>query len=203
MITIKCDNCEKLIEAPDDPKVEKVKCPHCGDVNLLPERESKASPTKGLPPDSGPEQSVIKLRPEMFRARPLVFSLLLIALIGGVAGAIYGGSSGNPGVLWGSLILALAAAGIFGFWKVKNLGSSLEITNKRTIERVGLFSRFTSEILHEDVRNVQISQTFAERIMGVGKIGISSAGQDGLEIAVKDIRNPDKIRELIDQYRPM
>jgi phage FluMu protein Com len=202
MITIKCDNCEKLIEAPDDPKVEKVKCPHCGDINLI-KRNSKPGPAKGLPPDSGPEQSVIKVRPEMFRARPMVFSVLFLALVGGIGGAVVGGYNGNAGLLWVSVVVALVAFGFFAVWKIRNLGSSLEITNKRTIERVGLFSRFTSEILHEDVRNVQITQSFAERIMGVGRIGISSAGQDGLEISVKDIRDPDKIRELIDQYRPM
>jgi phage FluMu protein Com len=203
MITINCDNCEKLIEVPGDTRAEKVKCPHCGDINVLPQKAAKTGPGKDLPPDSGPEQTVIKVRPEMFRARPIVFSLLFLGLVGGLAGAAYGGYYGNPGILWVSVVVTIVALGCFAVWKVKNLASSLEVTNKRTIERLGLFSRFTSEILHEDVRNVQISQSFAERIMGVGRIGISSAGQDGLEIAVKDIRSPDKIRELIDRYRPM
>ena len=212
MLLIKCDNCEKQIEAPDDAAGKKVKCPHCGDIHIvrpagdvpLAKAVDPAAKADGLPPDSGPEQSVIKVRPEMFRARPLTFSGLFLGFLAGVVGSIYFGAvSHNSAMLGVSAAVGVVALICFAVWKVKNLASSLEITNKRTIERLGLFSRFTSEILHEDVRNVQISQSFRERLFGVGTIGISSAGQDGLEISVKDIRQPDRIRELIDRSRPM
>jgi len=207
MITVKCDNCEKVLQAPDDQAGMKLKCPHCGDMNTLPPKSPgrvDRAAAKGLPPDSGPEQTVLRVRPEMFRARPLLFMGHLVVLAAGVVGGFYFGTSQHNSTMVGvSIVAAVIALGSLGVWKVRKLGSSLEITNKRSIERVGILSRFTSEILHEDVRNVQISQTFPERLMGIGTIGISSAGQDGLEISVKDIRKPDRIRELIDQYRPM
>ncbi len=203
MITKACDRCEKLIQAPDDAAGKKVKCPHCGDINLF-EAKAGSSPARTAATDSEPERQILRVRPEMLRARPLTFLGLSIGLIASISGVVYFLTQ-RPGnaTVWVCVAAAVVFLGIFTVWKVKNLGSCLEVTNKRTIERLGLLSRFTSEILHEDVRNIQITQTFRERIMGIGGIGISSAGQDGLEITVQGIRNPDRIREIIDQYRPM
>ncbi len=207
MITTKCDNCEKTIEAPDDQAGQKFKCPSCGDVNILP---SKAAPkadratAKGYPPAGGPEQTVIKARPEMFRAKPAWFSAHVIVLLAGVVGVGYFtfSSQNNVGQI-GFGAVGFVALISFLIWKVRNMGTALEITTRRSIERVGLFSKFTSEILHEDVRNIQVTQSFRERLMGVGTIGISSAAQNEVELVAKDVRNPDRIREVIDAYRPM
>jgi len=37
----------------------------------------------------------------------------------------------------------------------------------------------------------------------VGSIGISSSGQDGIEIQLGDLKNPNDIRKTIDLYRPL
>jgi uncharacterized membrane protein YdbT with pleckstrin-like domain len=79
----------------------------------------------------------------------------------------------------------------------------LTITNKRAIERDGLLKKDISEVLHDDIRNVQTHQTLRQRLLGIGDIGISSAGQEDFEIQVRDVPNPGKIREVIDLYRPL
>jgi uncharacterized membrane protein YdbT with pleckstrin-like domain len=48
---------------------------------------------------------------------------------------------------------------------------------------------------------VQISQSFFQRIFGVATIGISSAGQAGVEIEVDGLRNPNKVKDIIDRHR--
>jgi uncharacterized membrane protein YdbT with pleckstrin-like domain len=58
-------------------------------------------------------------------------------------------------------------------------------------------------VLHSNVRNVQVGQNVFQRIFGVGKIGISSAGQSGVEIEVSGIRNPQKVSKLIDEHRQL
>lgn len=210
MLTKKCDNCDRPMQAPDEAAGKKVKCPNCGDINLFPggtEAPAAVAADRGgtKPATNGePEKSVLKVRPAMFRAKPVTFLGLGVGLLAAGVGGIYLLTSTTSEVLgWACLGAGGVILGAFGVWRIKNLGSSLEVTNKRTIERVGLFSRFTSEILHDDVRNVQITQSFRQRVLGVGQIGISSAAQDGLEISVKDIRNPDRIRETIDRYRSM
>ncbi len=208
MITTKCDNCDKPIEAPDDQAGKKIKCPACGDVNVLPGKPASSpdrAAAKGFPPAGGPEQTIIRARPEMFRSKPGLFLLHVLALIAAVAGVGYftfsGQKSGGGQIGFG--IVGVIALVSFLVWKIKTMGTALEITTRRSIERVGLLSKFTSEILHDDVRNIQITQSFRERLLGVGSIGISSAAQNEVEIVAKHVRNPDRIREVIDAYRPM
>ena len=51
------------------------------------------------------------------------------------------------------------------------------------------------------MRNVQVLQTPCQRVFNTGNIGISSAGQSGIEIQVDGIPEPEKIQEIIDNYR--
>lgn len=219
MITLRCDRCDRMLEVGDDQAGAKVQCPHCGDVNIVPPRPAAGiagaaadgnsrpaakvdrAAAMGLPPDSGPEQRVLKLRPAMFRSRPALFSLLALGAIGGtVSGAVFA-MRGQP--TWGYLCgaVALVALIALGIWKIKTLGMSLEITNKRTIASRGLLSRATSEVLHDDIKNLQITQTFWQRVWQVGTVGISSAGQDEIEIVAHDMPRPHEIKRVIDAYR--
>ena len=58
-------------------------------------------------------------------------------------------------------------------------------------------------MLHDHVRSVDITQTFADRMLNVGYIGIDSAGQDGIEIEINDIPRPYDVKAIIDRYRRM
>ena len=53
------------------------------------------------------------------------------------------------------------------------------------------------------MRNIQIEQGFWNRVFNVGTIGISSSGQDGIEILIANIPKPDEVKKVIDHYRPM
>ncbi len=86
-------------------------------------------------------------------------------------------------------------------WWLDCLGHRLVVTDRRTIFRKGLLSKFTNEILHSHVRNIQINQSIFQRLMRVGSIGISSSGQAGIEIFIRGIPNPYDVKSIIDQYR--
>jgi hypothetical protein len=86
-------------------------------------------------------------------------------------------------------------------WWLDCLGHRLVVTDRRTIFRKGLLSKFTNEILHSHVRNIQINQSVFQRLMHVGSIGISSSGQAGIEIFIRGIPNPYNVKSIIDQYR--
>ncbi|MCA9305914.1 MAG: PH domain-containing protein [Phycisphaerales bacterium] len=206
MIRFQCDRCERAIEVDDAKAGTKVDCPFCGDMNKVPsgggavDRASAA----GLPPDSGPEAAVMMVRPAFWRGSPfLTLGLALFPLV-------------LTGVLWwltemktGTNLKVLAvSAGLCWvplavWWLIVTRGMALEITNKRTIQRKGLFSRATSEVLHDHVRNIQVEQSFVDRVLRVGSVGISSSGQDGIEVLVRNMPSPKKIRSVIDKYRPM
>ena len=124
------------------------------------------------------ERELYNAHPAMFRSNPIGFILCIVLI------AVFG---------LGLLILLL--------WWVKILGTTLTVTDERTTLRKGILSKYINEVYHTDVRNVQISQSFFQRIFDVATIGISSAGQSGLEIEVQGIRQPQKIKGIIDQYR--
>lgn len=102
-----------------------------------------------------------------------------------------------------SILLSPVGVGlvILGVWYLRARSTELTVTNLRTRLHQGWFSRSITEVWHRDIRNVQLSQTFAQRILGTGRIGISSSGQAGIEIDVSGLRDPDEIKKLIDKYR--
>jgi uncharacterized membrane protein YdbT with pleckstrin-like domain len=57
--------------------------------------------------------------------------------------------------------------------------------------REGLISKRTNEIRHSDVRNIQVTQGFFDRIFGVGTIAISSAAQSEVEISFSGLAHPE------------
>jgi uncharacterized membrane protein YdbT with pleckstrin-like domain len=115
--------------------------------------------------------------PAMFKNRPFAFILCLILSLVGIG-----------------LI-------IFLIWWIKTKGTELTVTNERVSLRKGILSRFTNDVYLTDVRNVQIYQSFGQRIFGVGSVAISSAGNEGIEIQVSGLPDPDKIKSIIDTHR--
>ncbi len=204
MITIECDDCERTFDIEDEQAGGKVACPYCGDMNRVP--EAHGPQTKGLPPDEGPEQDISVVHPAMFRAHPFRFLAIAVLVLGGIGLAVAAMSSDKvwAWLSWVGLVLSVAGAIWWVVWYVAaHLWVKLTISNKRTIRHEGIIRRHTSEVLHDHVRNVEIKQSFLQRILNVGYIGISSSGQDGIEIEVRDIPRPYALKALIDEYREM
>jgi len=121
---------------------------------------------------------LFEAHPAMFRNHPFKFTLCLLLI------AAFG---------LGLVILIC--------WRIKCLGTTLVVTDQKTTLRTGILSKNISEVFHSDVRSIQINQSLMQRICGVGSIGISSAGQAGVEIAVDGIPDPNSVREIIDEHR--
>lgn len=176
MIKKSCDKCNKVLEFADSYAGRRVECPDCGDVNVLPDAAA-AAPTKDRAEAAG-------LPPDHGPER----EVLVLA----------------PSNWRSHPFLTVITLGIVPlFLWVRHIGDRLHITNKRSILRSGFFSKSTTEVLHDHVRNVQVDQTFLNRIFNVGTIGISSSGQDGVEIVAHKIARPMHVKETIDLYRPL
>lgn len=207
-VVIKCERCENPIEIAAPTLGQKVTCPKCGDLNVVRTLEAAASPAAktpdravaaGYPPIDGPEVPVLQLRPAMFRARPFIFTLLVLAVLGGITGSIVFFAVLPLAIAFG--VLALIGVVSLISWRIKTLGEGLRITTKRIIDSEGLFSKATSEVLHKDIRNIQVRQTFLQRVLGVGSVTISTAAENEDEVSMDDVPRPDKVREVIDLYR--
>ena len=216
MITFPCDKCDKLLETDDTAAGTKVECPHCGDVNVVPAagkggyarvKARAAAPDRaeslGLPPDSGPEQEVIRVHPAMVRAHPLAGFGLLLALGVGIVGTGISVATALIPAAIGFGVLALVGVIWFCVWKVQSWTTTLIITTKRTTLRKGILSRSQREVLHDRVQDVQVNQTFLDRMLGVGSLGLSTSSDEGVEITVADVPNVLHVRKVIDAYRDM
>lgn len=209
MVQIRCDRCEKAIEIDQAVVGLKVECPHCGDMNVLRAAGGTAAPAAedraakaGLPPSRGPEVDVLMLRPAFFRSRPMsAIVVVLLTIAGFVGGIVF--ITPSPPLGW--ICFAVAAVGlcVIGVWKVLCLGTGIRITTKRVIDEEGFFSKKTSEVLHADIKNIRVDQTFWNRIMGVGTIVISSAAENEDAIELAGMPNPGKAKDTIDLYRSL
>src|SRR5690606_2878109 len=136
----------------------------------------------------------------------LRYTLMVLGFLGGATLSIAAPMSESvPGwLVWpGLLVIAFTLIYFLYWWIITHWWMQLVITNKRSIRTVGLIQRHTAEVLHDHVRSVDINQTFIDRIFKVGRIGIDSAGQDGIEIIIDDIPDPYEVKQLIDKYRKM
>ena len=203
MISIECDNCERTFEVEPEMAGGKVGCPNCGDMNRVP--EAAGPERRGLPPDGGPEQQICEIHPAMFRAHPFRFTGLVAIFAGGVTVAITALTTERAKwMVWIGVVLCVSALLGWLIWYISAcLWVKLSISNKRTVRKEGIIRRYTSEVMHDHVRNIEIKQSLVQRIMNVGYLGISSSGQDDIEIEVKDVPKPYELKALIDQYRDM
>jgi uncharacterized membrane protein YdbT with pleckstrin-like domain len=123
------------------------------------------------------EQVLYEAHPAMFRNRPISFILCCILSL----------------VIVGLIILAV--------WYLKTRATMLTVTNEQTTLRKGLLSKYTNDVFHSNVRNIIVRQSFFQRMMGVGYVGISSSGQSGIEIEVNGIPEPERVKQIIDDCR--
>jgi uncharacterized membrane protein YdbT with pleckstrin-like domain len=123
------------------------------------------------------ERILYEAHPAMFRNRPITFVLCVILSL----------------VLIGLIPLLI--------WYLQSRGTSLIVTTEQTTLRRGILSKYTNDVFHENVRNIIVRQSWFQRMMGTGYVGISSSGQSGIEIEVNGIPDPDRVKELIDDCR--
>ena len=125
------------------------------------------------------EALIYEAHPAMFRAHPFWFilSVLLIAAFG-----------------LGILILL--------YWYIKTRATALTITQHEIMYEKGILSKDRTSVSLKHVRAVRVTQRFINRILGVGTVEISTAG-DEPEFEVKDMPDPHQIREAISRAQSM
>jgi uncharacterized membrane protein YdbT with pleckstrin-like domain len=122
---------------------------------------------------------VYEAHPAMFRAHPFWFMLfvLLIAAFG-----------------IGLLILL--------YWYIKTRATALTVTQHELMYERGILSKDRLSVSLRHVRSVDVKQSFVNRILGVGTIQVSTAG-DEPEFTVKDLPDPHEIRVAISRAQEM
>ena len=83
----------------------------------------------------------------------------------------------------------------------RRLGMHYELTTQRFIHQAGLLNRTTDRIEVIDIDDVSYSQGIVQRMLGVGKIRISSSDRTHPELLLYGIDRVPEIATLIDDVR--
>lgn len=97
---------------------------------------------------------------------------------------------------------AVAAAAPFYLlaW-IKRLSARYTVTDQRVRASLGLFSRRVDEVEAVDIRNVILTQSFLERLVGTGTVGLSTSAGDGVEVVLVGVPEAEAVKEAVRRAR--
>jgi len=142
------------------------------------------------------EQVALDLRPHWWYIAPAA-AYLAVAAIVGILVLINAGDNGA----WDALkfiagIAVLITLGNFAVRYAKWATTNFVVTNERVISRSGVVAKKGIEIPHDRINTVFFHQSFFERLIGAGDLGIESAGEGGRE-NFADVRKPALVQQEI------
>lgn len=79
-------------------------------------------------------------------------------------------------------------------------GNTYYLTNKRVIHQFTFLSRQTSSALYGKIQDIHFTQNLIERIFGIGKVHINTAGTIVIEIIFKGVQDPVNVKRMIEEH---
>jgi uncharacterized membrane protein YdbT with pleckstrin-like domain len=122
---------------------------------------------------------IYEAHPAMFRAHPFWFILAVLLILAFGIGII-----------------------VLLYWYIKTRATALTVTENELMYERGILSKDRTSVSLKHVRSVHVTQGFINRILGVGTIQISTAG-DEPEFTIADMPDPHLIREAITKAQEM
>ncbi len=118
---------------------------------------------------------------------------VLVALLVLVVGLWAGLSAGT------AVIVTVAVALVTVVWALlETIRWKYTITNRRVFVRHGLISVREQTARLERVQDVTLRQTLFDRLFGVGRLDIDTAGSEGGALEFKALIEPTHVREVLD-----
>ncbi|MBI3297450.1 MAG: PH domain-containing protein [Elusimicrobia bacterium] len=71
------------------------------------------------------------------------------------------------------------------------------ITDQRISIQTGSISRRVEEVAASDIRNITLTQTFIERLVGIGTVGVSTAAGESVELVLRDVPGASAVKEAV------
>jgi membrane protein YdbS with pleckstrin-like domain len=139
------------------------------------------------------EEVVVDLRPHLvFLLGPAVLVAVAVAVAVAVVVEFPKAPVAVAGVL--AVMVAIPALWLAGRI-VRWLGISLVVTTHRLVYRRGVFGRDLVQLRLQRIAEVHCTQTFAERLIGSGRLVVEIVGDDPM--AIEDVRRPRTLQRVI------
>jgi uncharacterized membrane protein YdbT with pleckstrin-like domain len=95
-------------------------------------------------------------------------------------------------------LLVLSFAAIILIAEIlRHFSTEYTLTRTGIVKIRGLFSKDVVTIPYGKIQDIKLKKSFVERILGIGNIYINTAGENGIEMVIRGISNPDKSHKLI------
>jgi uncharacterized membrane protein YdbT with pleckstrin-like domain len=99
--------------------------------------------------------------------------------------------------------IAAIAIGIIVLIRIvfQRISLTYTITKDSICSINGLIARNENEIRIKDIREVGVSQSIGQRILGIGNVYFASAGTGGVEVTFEGIGNPHGVKDRVNEIR--
>lgn len=158
-------------------------CSRCGTRLLMPRPETRH------------EYALARFSPSWWRFTGSLLMALVCAGLG--IAALLGGRQHWP-LGAGLIVLAWIVVALV---VVARHSISWSLSSERLIERQGFLSSRRRELELADIRSVEVSRRFLQRLLGLGSIVVSSSASADYLIRLDDVANPDGIADMLRQAR--
>jgi uncharacterized membrane protein YdbT with pleckstrin-like domain len=86
---------------------------------------------------------------------------------------------------------------VIGF--VRRISTTYTITSRRLTIKIGILSREQHETRLERVQNVNVMQTFFDRVLRVGTVDFDTAAESGYDFKFRGVSEPRDIVRTVDR----
>jgi uncharacterized membrane protein YdbT with pleckstrin-like domain len=101
---------------------------------------------------------------------------------------------------WGFYLLIIPVI-IFGAIYIARQSNHFTVTDQRIICRSGILARRSVEIDIRDIRTINVTQSLAQRLLGLGGLEFSTASGPVKEAVMIDVKKPEQLKEKIRSYK--
>ena len=122
----------------------------------------------------------------------------ILVLIAALTGTFFVNLADDPSMVWIVRgVLALVAAILFIWVRLDRSRRKYTVTTKRVAVEFGIVSKSSNEMRIQDIRSINLTTTGLSGLLGIGRIGFSSAATDDADVIFWNTPSAEKIRNMV------
>lgn len=163
-----------------------------------PQTEDGFGEDDGPPVESGPEREVWAGGPSQW-VNVKKFTGALVAAVVLTLGAIYIPRwIGVSGTVWIAILITIALPALYAMWVwIETRATNFELTTERIRERSGVFSRRLEEVELFRVKDTEVHQSLAQRIVRLGTVTLHTSDTTCPEFVLRSVPDHEELRNTI------